>query len=172
MHINFIYYQDAHFVIHFLSNSEQLVIIYHYIYHYVAYICSTGKLPPDAIPGDLAKEECMLGMEFSGTDSKDRRVMGLLPARVRHCIYIYSKYKLNGPYSMILEIIMVNHKRVMSERKKKRTKITTCTGIWLTIYKYVMAVFFSNQHEFSAFLHVRLSRKKQIIIDYWWLLTG
>ncbi|XP_060583977.1 fatty acid synthase-like [Ruditapes philippinarum] len=42
---------------------------------------ATGKLPPDAIPGGLANQECMLGMEFSGTDSKSRRVMGLVPAK-------------------------------------------------------------------------------------------
>ncbi|XP_053392677.1 fatty acid synthase-like [Mercenaria mercenaria] len=42
---------------------------------------ATGKLPPDAIPGGIANQECMLGMEFSGTDSNGRRVMGLVPAK-------------------------------------------------------------------------------------------
>ncbi|XP_040922555.1 fatty acid synthase-like [Toxotes jaculatrix] len=42
---------------------------------------ATGKLPPDAIPGDLALQQCMLGMEFSGRDPIGRRVMGLLPAK-------------------------------------------------------------------------------------------
>ncbi|CAF94659.1 unnamed protein product, partial [Tetraodon nigroviridis] len=42
---------------------------------------ATGKLPPDAIPGDLALQQCMLGMEFSGHDPTGKRVMGLLPAR-------------------------------------------------------------------------------------------
>ncbi|XP_071318722.1 fatty acid synthase [Trachinotus anak] len=42
---------------------------------------ATGKLPPDAIPGDLALQQCMLGMEFSGRDPSGRRVMGLLPAK-------------------------------------------------------------------------------------------
>ncbi|KAL4239386.1 hypothetical protein ACF0H5_000203 [Mactra antiquata] len=42
---------------------------------------ATGKLPPDAIPGGIANQECMLGMEFSGTDSTGRRVMGLVPAK-------------------------------------------------------------------------------------------
>ena len=31
--------------------------------------------------GNLANEECLLGMEFSGTDSTGKRVMGLLPAK-------------------------------------------------------------------------------------------
>ena len=42
---------------------------------------ATGKLPPDAIPGDMASQDCILGMEFSGYDSKNKRVMGLLPAK-------------------------------------------------------------------------------------------
>lgn len=42
---------------------------------------ATGKLPPDAIPGDMATQDCILGMEFSGYDSKGKRVMGLLPAK-------------------------------------------------------------------------------------------
>ncbi|XP_033753240.1 LOW QUALITY PROTEIN: fatty acid synthase-like [Pecten maximus] len=42
---------------------------------------ATGKLPPDALPGDLATQECILGMEFSGKDKHGRRVMGLLPAK-------------------------------------------------------------------------------------------
>lgn len=43
---------------------------------------ATGKLPPDAIPGNLATQDCILGMEFSGNDPKGQRVMGLLPAKV------------------------------------------------------------------------------------------
>lgn len=43
---------------------------------------ATGKLPPDAIPGDLAIQDCILGMEFSGHDSDGKRIMGLLPAKV------------------------------------------------------------------------------------------
>lgn len=42
---------------------------------------ATGKLPPDAIPGDQALQQCMLGMEFSGRDASGRCVMGLLPAK-------------------------------------------------------------------------------------------
>lgn len=45
---------------------------------------ATGRLPPDAIPGDiLGKMDCLLGMEFSGRDSKGNRVMGLTPTKVR-----------------------------------------------------------------------------------------
>lgn len=31
--------------------------------------------------GDLALQQCMLGMEFSGRDPTGKRVMGLLPAK-------------------------------------------------------------------------------------------
>lgn len=43
---------------------------------------ATGKLPPDAIPGGLANQDCLLGMEFSGYNSAGKRVMGLVPAKV------------------------------------------------------------------------------------------
>lgn len=42
---------------------------------------ATGKLPPDALPGDLAGQECIMGLEFSGRDGKGRRVMGMVDAR-------------------------------------------------------------------------------------------
>ncbi|KAG7154441.1 Fatty acid synthase-like [Homarus americanus] len=40
---------------------------------------ATGKLPPDALPGDLAMRECILGLEFAGV-SDGKRVMGLVAA--------------------------------------------------------------------------------------------
>ncbi|KAJ1529566.1 hypothetical protein ONE63_006337 [Megalurothrips usitatus] len=42
---------------------------------------ASGKLPPDALPGDLAGQDCILGLEFSGRDSKGRRIMGMVAAR-------------------------------------------------------------------------------------------
>jgi fatty acid synthase len=42
---------------------------------------ASGKLPPDALPGDLAGQDCILGLEFAGRDSTGRRVMGLVPAK-------------------------------------------------------------------------------------------
>lgn len=42
---------------------------------------ASGKLPPDALPGDLAGLDCVLGLEFSGRTSNGRRVMGMVPAR-------------------------------------------------------------------------------------------
>ncbi|KAM3957748.1 fatty acid synthase-like [Aphomia sociella] len=42
---------------------------------------ATGKLPPDALPGNLAGQECILGLEFSGRSSRGKRVMGMVAAR-------------------------------------------------------------------------------------------
>lgn len=42
---------------------------------------ATGKLPPDALPGDLAGQDCILGLEFSGRNSEGKRVMGMVAAR-------------------------------------------------------------------------------------------
>lgn len=40
-----------------------------------------GRLPPDAIPGQFADRECLLGMEFAGRLKTGKRVMGILPAQ-------------------------------------------------------------------------------------------
>jgi len=42
---------------------------------------ASGKLPPDALPGKMATEDCILGLEFSGRDAGGRRVMGMVEAR-------------------------------------------------------------------------------------------
>ncbi|CAH0729423.1 unnamed protein product, partial [Brenthis ino] len=42
---------------------------------------ATGKLPPDALPGDLAGQECILGLEFSGRSEDGKRVMGMVAAK-------------------------------------------------------------------------------------------
>ncbi|CAF3544138.1 unnamed protein product [Rotaria sordida] len=42
---------------------------------------ATGKLSPEAIPGYLKMQGCLLGLEFSGLDSSGQRIMGLLSAK-------------------------------------------------------------------------------------------
>lgn len=42
---------------------------------------ATGKLSPDMLPGKLATQECILGMEFSGRTEDGRRVMGMIDSR-------------------------------------------------------------------------------------------
>ncbi|XP_068199679.1 fatty acid synthase [Antennarius striatus] len=68
---------------HFVSTNPnmQLCRVYYSSLNFRDIMLATGKLPPDAIPGDLAQQQCMLGMEFSGRDPSGRRVMGLLPAK-------------------------------------------------------------------------------------------
>ncbi|XP_034563602.1 fatty acid synthase [Notolabrus celidotus] len=68
---------------HFVTSDPnvQLCRVYYSSLNFRDIMLATGKLPPDAIPGDLALQQCMLGMEFSGRDPSGRRVMGLLPAK-------------------------------------------------------------------------------------------
>ncbi|GBM38887.1 Fatty acid synthase [Araneus ventricosus] len=42
---------------------------------------ASGKLPLDALPGDLALQDCILRLEFSGRLENGQRVMGLVPAK-------------------------------------------------------------------------------------------
>ncbi|NXX48511.1 FAS synthase, partial [Tricholaema leucomelas] len=67
---------------HFQSTSDvQLCKVYYSSLNFRDIMLATGKLPPDAIPGNWVLQQCMLGMEFSGRDLSGRRVMGLLPAK-------------------------------------------------------------------------------------------
>lgn len=61
--------------------NVQLCKVYYASLNFKDIMLATGKLPPTDIPGDLALQQCMLGMEFSGRDSTGKRVMGLLPAK-------------------------------------------------------------------------------------------
>ena len=40
-----------------------------------------GKLPADALPGSLALESCVLGLEFAGRDSNGKRIMGMVASK-------------------------------------------------------------------------------------------
>ncbi|KAI8043079.1 hypothetical protein M5D96_004405 [Drosophila gunungcola] len=42
---------------------------------------ASGKLGVDALPGDLAHQDCVLGLEFAGRDSRGRRVMAMVTAK-------------------------------------------------------------------------------------------
>ncbi|NWX15444.1 FAS synthase, partial [Aegotheles bennettii] len=68
---------------HFHVNNPdvQLCKVYYASLNFRDIMLATGKLSPDAIPGNWALQQCMLGMEFSGRDLAGRRVMGLLPAK-------------------------------------------------------------------------------------------
>ncbi|XP_035424471.1 fatty acid synthase [Cygnus atratus] len=68
---------------HFYTTNPdvQLCKVYYASLNFRDIMLATGKLSPDAIPGNWASQQCMLGMEFSGRDLAGRRVMGLLPAK-------------------------------------------------------------------------------------------
>uniref|UniRef100_A0A4W2HXW4 Fatty acid synthase n=1 Tax=Bos indicus x Bos taurus TaxID=30522 RepID=A0A4W2HXW4_BOBOX len=58
----------------------QFCTIYYASLNFRDIMLATGKLSPDAIPGNWASRNCLLGMEFSGRDASGKRVMGLVPA--------------------------------------------------------------------------------------------
>ncbi|KAJ9575473.1 hypothetical protein L9F63_007678, partial [Diploptera punctata] len=62
------------------SNSE-LCNVYYAPLNFRDIMLATGKLPPDALPGDLAGQDCILGLEFSGRNLEGKRVMGMVAAR-------------------------------------------------------------------------------------------
>ncbi|XP_067120579.1 fatty acid synthase [Centruroides vittatus] len=59
------------------SLKEKVCHVYYASLNFRDIMLATGKLPPDAIPGDLATQDCLLGFEFSGRDSRGNRIMGL-----------------------------------------------------------------------------------------------
>ncbi|NXR62112.1 FAS synthase, partial [Rhadina sibilatrix] len=68
---------------HFHTTDPNVLLckVYYASLNFRDIMLATGKLSPDAIPGNWALQQCMLGMEFSGRDRTGRRVMGLLPAK-------------------------------------------------------------------------------------------
>lgn len=64
-----------------LPNSD-LCQVYYSALNFRDIMLASGRLTPDAIPGDFTDRDCLLGVEFSGRlSSSGRRVMGLLPAQ-------------------------------------------------------------------------------------------
>uniref|UniRef100_A0A8C2CK73 Fatty acid synthase n=1 Tax=Cyprinus carpio TaxID=7962 RepID=A0A8C2CK73_CYPCA len=91
---------------HFVPSNPnvQLCRVYYSSLNFRDIMLATGKLPPDAIPGDIALQQCMLGMEFSGRDPSGRRVMGLLPAKgLATCVDADKRFLWDVPSSWTLE---------------------------------------------------------------------
>ena len=64
---------------------------------------ATGKLPPEALPGKLATQECILGLEFVGTNIEGERVMGMVEAKglATHVLTdTHFIWKIPKPWSM------------------------------------------------------------------------
>lgn len=64
-----------------LEDGEELCTVYYAPINFRDVMLSTGKLGVDALPGDLPKQDCVLGLEFSGRDGKGNRVMALVAAK-------------------------------------------------------------------------------------------
>ncbi len=64
------------------KSDQVLCNVYYAPLNFRDIMLATGKLPPDALPGNLATQECVLGLEFAGREAETgRRVMGLVPAQ-------------------------------------------------------------------------------------------
>ncbi|KAK9880938.1 hypothetical protein WA026_013269 [Henosepilachna vigintioctopunctata] len=61
--------------------STEMCHVYYAPLNFRDIMLATGKLPPDALPGNLAGQECILGLEFSGRNSHGKRVMGMVEAK-------------------------------------------------------------------------------------------
>uniref|UniRef100_A0A7E4UMS9 Fatty acid synthase n=1 Tax=Panagrellus redivivus TaxID=6233 RepID=A0A7E4UMS9_PANRE len=61
--------------------NHELCSVYYSAVNFRDVMLASGKLPPDAIPGQFADRECLLGMEFSGRLKDGTPVMGILPAQ-------------------------------------------------------------------------------------------
>ncbi|XP_018303406.1 fatty acid synthase [Mycetomoellerius zeteki] len=63
------------------SSNMKLCSVYYAPLNFRDIMLASGKLPPDALPRNMATEECILGLEFSGRDANGRRVMGIVEAK-------------------------------------------------------------------------------------------
>ncbi|XP_022172738.1 fatty acid synthase-like isoform X2 [Myzus persicae] len=69
----------THYKPEYNPNTE-LCTVYYAPLNFRDIMLASGKLPPDALPGNLAGQDCILGLEFSGRNSKGKRIMGMLAA--------------------------------------------------------------------------------------------
>ncbi|CAD6999349.1 unnamed protein product [Ceratitis capitata] len=63
------------------TEGLELCSVYYAPINFRDVMLSSGKLSADALPGDLAQQDCVLGLEFSGRDSSGKRVMAMVPAK-------------------------------------------------------------------------------------------
>ncbi|KJH41745.1 acyl transferase domain protein [Dictyocaulus viviparus] len=61
--------------------SQELCFVYYAPINFRDVMLAYGRLSPDAIPGNFADRECLLGMEFAGRLKDGTRLMGILPAQ-------------------------------------------------------------------------------------------
>ncbi|XP_067622493.1 fatty acid synthase isoform X2 [Eurosta solidaginis] len=63
------------------SDDLEMCTVYYAPINFRDVMLSSGKLSADALPGDLAQQDCVLGLEFSGRDISGKRVMAMVPAK-------------------------------------------------------------------------------------------
>ncbi|GMT36007.1 hypothetical protein PFISCL1PPCAC_27304 [Pristionchus fissidentatus] len=63
------------------NSNHELCQVYYAAINFRDVMLAYGRLPPDAIPGQFADRECLLGMEFAGRLNDGSRWMGILPAQ-------------------------------------------------------------------------------------------
>jgi fatty acid synthase len=63
------------------EQSPELCQVFYAPLNFRDIMLATGKLPPEALPGKLATQECILGLEFVGKSRSGKRVMGMVEAR-------------------------------------------------------------------------------------------
>uniref|UniRef100_A0AAG5DUW7 Fatty acid synthase n=1 Tax=Anopheles atroparvus TaxID=41427 RepID=A0AAG5DUW7_ANOAO len=63
------------------ADRTELCTVYYAPINFRDVMLSSGKLGADALPGDLATQDCILGLEFAGRDSSGRRIMAMVQAK-------------------------------------------------------------------------------------------
>lgn len=58
--------------------NKELCNVYYTSLNFRDVMLATGKLTADAIPGNAESKDCILGLEFTGRNSKGKRVMGIV----------------------------------------------------------------------------------------------
>ncbi|XP_055691136.1 fatty acid synthase-like [Lutzomyia longipalpis] len=84
------------------DSLNELCTVYYASLNFRDVMLSTGKLSVDIMP--VAHDDCVLGMEFSGRDSKGNRIMGMMPAKALATTCVTMKFlTLPIPDSWTLE---------------------------------------------------------------------
>lgn len=63
------------------TRNRDLCTVYNAPINFRDVMITSGKLAIDALPGDLASRDCLLGMEFAGRDMTGTRIMTLVEAK-------------------------------------------------------------------------------------------
>ncbi|GAB0087166.1 Fatty acid synthase [Sergentomyia squamirostris] len=63
------------------DHMQEVCTVYYAPINFRDIMLTSGKLSLDALPGDLAQQDCVLGLEFSGRDSKGNRIMAMVLAK-------------------------------------------------------------------------------------------